>query len=57
MKISGYIVIIGLILLMCKLVWLVNDVESKKPKGLSPNQQVMIDNEISIKKKIYGNRR
>ena len=57
MRISAYIVIVGFVLVICGWIWLVNDVNSNKPKGLSPNQQLMIDNEISIKKKIYGNRR
>jgi hypothetical protein len=57
MRISVYVLIMGFTLLVCGLIWLVNDVNSNKPQGLSPNQQVMIDNEISIKKKIYGNRR
>jgi hypothetical protein len=57
MRISAYIVIVGFVLVICGWIWLMNDVVSKKPQGLSPNQQVMVDNEISIKKKIYGNRR
>lgn len=57
MRISAYIVIIGFVLVVGGWIWLVNDIESKKPKGLSPNQQVMLDNELSIKNKIYGNRR
>jgi hypothetical protein len=57
MRISGYIVIVGFVLVICGWIWLVNDVNSKKPQGISPNQQVMIDNELSIRKKIYGDRR
>jgi len=57
MRISGYIIIIGFVLVVCGWIWLANDVVFKKPQGLSPNQQLMLDNELSIRKKIYGDRR